>query len=118
MCSQIETDVKAFIATFTGCTRESVQPESTLFGDLGIDGDDAVEFFESFSKKFEIDITGFNFQHHFGTEGSGALAAFNWIKMLFRTGSPEDKACIEAITIENLVLAAERKTWRNLDSSA
>src|SRR5688572_5792556 len=41
--------------------------------DLGIYGDDAVEFFEKFSKEFNVSISGFEIGNYFKAEGDPTL---------------------------------------------
>jgi len=43
-------------------------PNLRLEKDLNIYGDDAVEFLEKFSKKFNVNITNFNFDQYFNPE--------------------------------------------------
>jgi acyl carrier protein len=51
--------------------RSRIQLSTTLADDIGMDGDDAVEFFERFAEKFHVDITalGDHWHRHFGPEG-------------------------------------------------
>lgn len=44
-------------------------PNLSLSNDLGIYGDDAAEFIVSFSEKFNVDISEFNFDRYFEGEG-------------------------------------------------
>ena len=48
----IEERVYALVAEERGMSREKLAPGTTLNYDLGMEGDDAVEFFESFGKEF------------------------------------------------------------------
>ncbi|BDD11074.1 hypothetical protein FUAX_35060 [Fulvitalea axinellae] len=45
--------------------------------DLGLTGDDAVEFFEEYEKTFNVDMAGFNLSDYFHSEGENALL---WLK--------------------------------------
>ncbi len=51
----IEGRVYALVAEERAVRREELTPTSTLSHDLGMDGDDAVEFFERFAKEFSVD---------------------------------------------------------------
>lgn len=53
----IEDEVFDFVAEERGMKREKLKPSDRLLVDLGMDGDDAVEFFEKFENKFEVDLT-------------------------------------------------------------
>lgn len=43
--------------------------QTVIEDDLGITGDDADELMQKFSKKFNVDLTGFNFMKFFDPEG-------------------------------------------------
>ena len=57
------------------CVNKSrLTDETTLFGDLGVAGDDGVELFEEFEKRFHVDLSEFDPAAHFGPEaGAGPL---------------------------------------------
>ena len=48
-----------FIAEQTGIKRERLSLEKTLFGDLGVDGQDGWELMDEFGKRFKVDISCF-----------------------------------------------------------
>ncbi len=41
--------------------------------DLGMDGDDAVDFFEDFAETFRVDLADMRWDRHFGPEGCNPL---------------------------------------------
>lgn len=55
-----------------GC---EIKPDTRLSQDLGIEGDDAIEFFEEFEREFGVDITDLHlhWSQHFAPEGSLSL---------------------------------------------
>ena len=67
-------DLASRIQTFTaherGMSIECIRLESRLSHDLGMDGDDAVEFFEAFGKSFSIDLAPLykDWSRYFGPE--------------------------------------------------
>jgi hypothetical protein len=67
----IEDEVFDFVAEERAMKREKLKPSDQLLVDLGMDGDDAVEFFEKFEKKFEVDLTHLqeHWSEYFGPEG-------------------------------------------------
>ena len=69
--TELEQRIIAFTADEIGMSREEVRLDSRLLHDLGMDGDDAIEFFEKFSETFhvELDVLGNNWERHFGPEG-------------------------------------------------
>src|SRR5438067_2263147 len=69
MNESLTSEVIHFVAQKTGITSERITAETTLFGDLGVDGDDARELFRAFSEQFHVNLSGFQFARHFGNEG-------------------------------------------------
>jgi acyl carrier protein len=59
----IEDEVFDFVAEQRGMKRDKLKVSDRLLVDLGMDGDDASEFFEAFEKKFEVDLTYLQ-EHH------------------------------------------------------
>jgi acyl carrier protein len=67
----IEDEVFDFVAKERGIKREKLKLSDRLLVDLGMDGDDAVEFFDKFEKKFDVDLTYLeeHWSEYFGPEG-------------------------------------------------
>ena len=67
----IEDRVFAFVARELSEPRETFALSTTLLDDLGMDGDDAVEFFQHFAKDFSVDVRmlGADWHYYFGPEG-------------------------------------------------
>lgn len=74
--SHIESSVIGFVARQRGVSAESVQLETRLLQDLGLDGDDALEFMEEFGREFGVDLARLEgrLSRHFGGEAEGTLA--------------------------------------------
>lgn len=53
--------------------KRQLQRETRLEADLGMIGDDAFEFLEDFSKRFNVDLTDFKINEYFSSEGDGLL---------------------------------------------
>src|SRR3954453_7075274 len=66
-------EVLRFVADRCGVRKDKLTLDTTLFGDLGMDGDDADEFFEDFSKRFKVDLRGLDLPKHFGSEAGASL---------------------------------------------
>lgn len=68
----LEERVIDFTASEVGGKGHKVLHETRLAQDLGVDGDDAVEFFEKFSDRFEVDLQDlhFHWDSHFAPEGT------------------------------------------------
>jgi acyl carrier protein len=72
-------EVIAFVAEFTGLAREKIKQDSTLLGDLRVDGVDGGELIEAFGTKFSVDIRNFRLNEHFGPEGLPLSAPFQML---------------------------------------
>jgi hypothetical protein len=86
--------------------------DTTLLGDLGIDGDDGLELMADFGRKFNVDLMQFEPSKHFGPEGGcfPPLALY----VLLRTwvmGDPHEAVGLLPISIRDLVRAAEAGKW-------
>jgi hypothetical protein len=73
MYDSIQDRVYALVAEERGVRREKLHPLTTLSHDLGMEGDDAVEFFRDFGEKFAVDLKQLDQDWHcyFGPEGVG-----------------------------------------------
>lgn len=71
--TELEDRIIKFAAVERGMKREDIELSSGLSDDLGMDGDDAVEFFEKFGKNFSVDLEPIwqHWHRHFGPEFSG-----------------------------------------------
>jgi hypothetical protein len=71
--TELEERIIAFVVKETGVQANHVQLDSSLGDDIGMDGDDAVEFFQKFGTKFQVDLGGLyeHWHQHFGPEGGG-----------------------------------------------
>lgn len=112
----LEDSVIDFVADFTAAKRTRISLQTTLFGDLGIDGADGWELIEAFGRKFDVDIATFRPERHFGPEGLPIYAPLALIWWLItwpwrRPEAPEASAGLQAIRISDLVVAARTRKW-------
>lgn len=72
----IEEQVFLFVVRELGIKKAKLSLSSRLNHDLGMDGDDAVEFFEKFKTEFRVDLKplGERWSEHFGPEGVSPVA--------------------------------------------
>ena len=99
------------VSEFTRVRPQVLTLETTLFYDLGIDGDDADEFFEEFGRTFGVDLTDFNIQSHFGPEVSVPfLSILIWFQGWW-TGDYHRAAGVVPISLHDLVQAAQARRW-------
>ncbi len=57
-----------FLSTQLSIPKKKIHLEDSLFHDLGIDGDDAIEVINEYSKRFDVSIANFNVDEYFGAE--------------------------------------------------
>jgi acyl carrier protein len=108
MTASPEENVYEFVSRYCGVKRQALTPQTRLVEDLGLEGDDAEEFIQSFSQTFSVDLTEFEFRKYFGVE-----AAVNPISLV-RFFLPKKRVPIE---IGQLVAAAARGRWAPMDSA-
>ncbi|MGC6329153.1 acyl carrier protein [Rhizorhabdus sp. FW153] len=67
----VESDIAQMLARERRLPIERIQPSSRLREDLGMDGDDAVEFFVKVNQRFGTDFLSLqeNWSRHFSPEG-------------------------------------------------
>lgn len=111
MSSPSRAEITDFIASFVGIPSVGLSVSTTLFGDLGIDGDDAHDLLAAFGKRFNVDLSALDITKHFGPEGAWPWALFYWVVLWSRSGTPEQKARLSPITIADLVRAVESGKW-------
>lgn len=75
------------------CSDGPVTPQSELFADLGIWGDDAVELLEKYSEQFGVSLEEFPFTEYFPCEGDQLRWRWPWQKR--RTFRPLTVADLE-----------------------
>ena len=69
--SEASSEVIQMLAKERGLSQDRIKPSSRLLQDLGMDGDDAVDFFISLEERFGTDISALRekWGEHFGPEG-------------------------------------------------
>src|SRR5450755_1198605 len=67
----LEDRVQGFTAQHLGVTRSRLSTATRLNRDLGMDGDDAAEFFKDFAAEFQVNLDDLytRWDQHFGPEG-------------------------------------------------
>lgn len=98
-------DIIVFLEDELSIKKGSIKENSKIEDDLGCTGDDAIELFELFSKKYEISTDGINFNDFLLDE------EFNPIKILFNfiKGRKDERKRI--LTVRDLFDVANAKTW-------
>jgi acyl carrier protein len=100
MTDSIFEEIKRFIIEVRGNYRKPFTMNTTLERDLKISGDDADEFLEKFSNKFNVKISeGLKLEDYFAAEGSLHL----YLLVIF--GKPTG---LKNITVGHLIKAIEK----------
>ena len=81
MGDSVNESVYTLLAQELLLPRERLAAHKTLSRDLGMEGDDAVEFFEKFEKEFQVDLSSLwaDWNCYFAPEG-----AFDWLNSFRR----------------------------------
>lgn len=98
--NEVFCKIKEFVIEKNLIDADEISEETEIENDLGITGDDAVEFLEEFSQKFKVDTSGFDFESYFMTEGINLSSIFK----LFSSKKKKRKR----LTLKDLQQAVER----------
>ena len=105
MDADLEKRVVAAIADQTRCPLAQLSPQTDLFRDLGVDGDDARDLLLRLGEEFEIDLEKVRFGRHFGPE-----AGFNPLAMVLPRWWRWQRERVP-VTIADLIEAARTRSW-------
>jgi hypothetical protein len=103
-------EICLFVQSFTG-SRKDVSPNDSIWGDLGVDGDDAIELIAEFGKRFNVDMTGFKASDWFGPERAIGIGTLVGLAHFFWCGSWGQSARIKHMYVRDLINAAYRHRW-------
>lgn len=71
--NKLQQEVLAFISYQRSTPKEKINLEDSLFHDLGVDGDDALELINRYASKFGVSLTDFDINKYFGPESSSPI---------------------------------------------
>ena len=74
----LEERVLAFVARESSANADKMFLSTKLSGDLGIEGDDAVELMARFAEQFNVDMSAYRHSDYFGAECSFVPLAVIW----------------------------------------
>jgi len=117
MDAELSTRIREFVAEQIAIAPSRVRPESTLFGDLGVYGDDAADLFGALERVFAIDLTDFEISRHFPPESISASAFLKGLVLSLRAGTPEQRHGVEPITVDDLARSSAVGRWSYCSSS-
>ena len=87
MSEAIFDQIKRLVVDQMGNYKKPFTRQTAIEADLGITGDDAVEFLSEFGRRFNVDLSGFKIRQYFLPEGDTILPAL--IRVF--TGKEQDK---------------------------
>jgi acyl carrier protein len=105
---------RALVASFAGVPQDRLLPNTTMFGDLGVDGMDGYELVTEFCREFEVDAASFDTTRHFGPEAGAtpiSLLIYLYRYLLEPSASPEERQGLVAIRFHDFVEAARNRKW-------
>ncbi len=109
--NRIFQEILQFVYQQRGKYRKEPTKTTRLLEDLGIDGDDAVDFFDAFQEAFKVDLSTLDLSKYFNSEGSEVpllTPLFRFVVHLLLgkfIGIPEgpfDKTTLVSITLGDL----------------
>jgi len=110
MTCELLEEVKSFVAEYWGEPENRLAAETSVNEELGMDGDDGVEFMPAFGERFAVDLTAFPRDKYFGPEaGATPLSMLAGVIRRVTTGRWSGLA---PLTLRQLADAAERRRWR------
>ena len=112
MCEDMFKRVESFVSKFWLQEKSSLPENTRLQHDLGLDGTDAEEFMEAFSEEFDVDMSEFEFDSHFGPEAPPnltTLARYLYCRLVGGDPSGLISSELIPITLRDLVSAAKAR---------
>lgn len=98
--------VKIFISQYLKMPEDTLSENTRLFHDLWIEGDEAVDLLNSFSRAFQVDMSAFIFKKYFNVEKGFRRIFFIFYFLFFK-----DKLLNTPLTLGDLARAAKEKRW-------
>jgi acyl carrier protein len=111
--SSIQDIVFEMLSEKLGIKRDRISSEKSVNYDLGMDGDDAVEFFfEAFGERFNIDLQplGYEWDLYFGPEGFSLFDTAGILTLFSARPAPPNGAAIP-LPVSRLVDAVLQGHW-------
>ena len=101
----IEDKILDFLSEFCAVDREDISLDSEVVKHLKMEGDDAVELINAFSKRFDVDMSSFEATDYFISE-----ALFNPIFAIVKV-LKKDTKLLKVMYVRDLIEAANSRKW-------
>ena len=105
----MDDEIKLIVSNEANVSLDKVNDNSTLLGELKIDGDDAWEIFEQCHSKYQLDLTNFNFSKYFRSEPCLKGLVYFYRKLKYR--DEHIAANKLPITVKDLIAACKKGKW-------
>ena len=102
-------EVIAFVAEYWEEPKSALSAETSINKDLGMDGDDGLEFMLAFSRRFAVDLGAFPYDNYFGNES--AATPISIIAMIIRRFTTGKATKLSPLTLRQLAMAVENGSW-------
>ena len=102
----MDDEITQIVSIESGVSLNNISGNSTLLGDLKIDGDDAWAVFEQCHDKFKLDLSDFEFNKYFRTEP--CLKGFGYLYRKIQYRDEHIAANKIPITIKQLIAACKK----------
>lgn len=109
MNNELLEEVKWFVAEFWHEPKARLSAATSVNDDLGIDGDDGVEFMLAFGRRFGVDLSRFPHAKYFGPEESAH--PLSMIRGIIRRLTTERWSDLSPLTLRDLTEAATNRSW-------
>ncbi len=91
-----------FVSKKTGVDAKLIKRDTTIEDDLGVTGDDALEFIVEYGKEFNVDVSKFKAAHYFDGEGF-SINIISFVMNLFNRKRVAGNIKKKQLTIEDLI---------------
>ena len=109
MNMELLNDVIAFVAEYWEEPKNRLFAETSINIDLGMDGDDGVEFMQAFSRRFAVDLERFPHDNYFGVEA--AATPLSIIVSMIRWLTTSRSTNLSPLILRQLAVAVEKGSW-------
>lgn len=93
----VRLSVLEFLSDTLKISKTKIHSNDNLFHDLGVDGDDAIELIQDYSKKFNVSLDDFRIDKYFGSEGSSL------IHFIVELITKKSQKSMPRLTVEDLI---------------
>lgn len=106
---ELLNEVIAFVAEYWEEPKSLLSAETSINEDLGMDGDDGLEFMQAFSRRFAVDLGTFPYDNYFGVEA--AATPIPIIVLMIRWLTTGKSTKLSPLTLRQLAEAVENGSW-------